>query len=139
VDTRTRYVLPPVVEPTSPAAKDPAYSSIRPACEWRAEGDFEDIRYELSSGDDAGIAKITIDRPHKRNAFRPQTIIELKLAFDMARDDPAVGVILLTGQGDWVATTATSAAMTSPKLASAASMCWIFRCRFDAHRSPSSP
>lgn len=101
MDTRTRYVLPPVVDPTSPAASDPAYSSIVPACEWVAEGDYEDIRYEVSTGDDAGIAKITINRPHKRNAFRPQTIIELKDAFDIARDDPSVGVIILTGQGDW--------------------------------------
>lgn len=101
MDTRTRYVLPPVVEPTSPAAQDPSYSSIVPACAWVAEGDFEDIRYEVSTGDDAGIAKITINRPHKRNAFRPQTIVELKAAFDIARDDPSVGVIILTGQGDW--------------------------------------
>ena len=101
MDTRTRYVLPPVVDPTSPAASNPAHSSIIPACEWVAEGDFEDIRYEVSTGDDAGIAKITINRPHKRNAFRPQTIIELKEAFDIARDDPSVGVIVLTGQGDW--------------------------------------
>lgn len=101
MDTRTRYVLPPVVEPTSPAAQDPSHSSIVPACNWVAEGDFEDIRYEVSTGDDAGIAKITINRPHKRNAFRPQTIIELKAAFDIARDDPSVGVIILTGQGDW--------------------------------------
>lgn len=101
MDTRTRYVLLPVVEPTSPAAQDPAYSSIVPGCAWVAEGDFEDIRYEVSTGDDAGIAKITINRPHQRNAFRPQTIIELKTAFDIARDDPSVGVIILTGQGDW--------------------------------------
>ena len=101
MDTRTRYLLPPVVEPTSPAAQDPAFSSIRPACAWVSEGDFEDIRYEVSVDDDAGIAKITINRPHKRNAFRPQTIIELRQAFDMARDDPSIGVIILTGQGDW--------------------------------------
>lgn len=101
MDTRTRYVLPPVVDPTSPAAQDPSHSSIIPACQWVPEGDFEDIRYEVSTGDDAGIAKITINRPHKRNAFRPQTIVELKAAFDIARDDPSVGVIILTGQGDW--------------------------------------
>lgn len=100
MDTRTRYPLPPVVDPASPAAQDPAHSSALPACEWVAEGDYQDIRYELSTGDAAGIAKITINRPHKRNAFRPQTIIELKQAFDVARDDPSVGVIILTGQGD---------------------------------------
>ena len=101
MDTRSRYVLPPVVDPSSPAAKDPAHSSITPACDWIAQGVFEDIKYEVSTGDAAGIAKITINRPHKRNAFRPQTIIELKHAFDIARDDDEIGVIILTGQGDW--------------------------------------
>lgn len=101
MDTRSRYVLPPVVNPNSPAATDPAHSSITPACEWTARGTFEDIKYEVSMGEAAGIAKITINRPHKRNAFRPQTIIELKQAFDIARDDDEIGVIILTGQGDW--------------------------------------
>ncbi len=64
--------------------------------EWTAAGDFRDIRYEVS-GD--GIAKITIDRPEVRNAFRPQTLFELSQAFDRARDDPEVGVIILTGEG----------------------------------------
>ena len=50
-----------------------------------------------SSGD--GIAKITIDRPEVRNAFRPQTVIELSRAFELAREDPEVGVIILTGEG----------------------------------------
>jgi naphthoate synthase len=59
-------------------------------------GEYEDIRYELS-GD--GIAKITIDRPEVRNAFRPQTVVELMRAFELAREDPAVGVIVLTGEG----------------------------------------
>lgn len=63
---------------------------------WTSAADFEDIRYELS-GD--GIAKITINRPEKRNAFRPQTVIELSAAMDMARDDGGVGVIILTGEG----------------------------------------
>ena len=48
----------------------------------------------------AGIAKITINRPQKRNAFRPQTLFELQDAFNRARDDDSVGVIILTGQGD---------------------------------------
>lgn len=97
MDTRTRYSLPPVVAPDSPAALDPGHTSIEPAADWIAAGDFSDIRYETADG----IAKITIDRPHKRNAFRPQTLFELERAFTMARDDDTVGVIVLTGQGDW--------------------------------------
>ena len=57
---------------------------------------FQDIIYETADG----IAKITINRPHVRNAFRPQTIIELKEAFDLARDDEKVGVVIFTGAGD---------------------------------------
>jgi naphthoate synthase len=60
------------------------------------EGEYEDIRYELS-GD--GIAKITIDRPEVRNAFRPQTVVELSTAFERAREDTSVGTIILTGEG----------------------------------------
>ncbi|HEY7621428.1 MAG TPA: 1,4-dihydroxy-2-naphthoyl-CoA synthase [Solirubrobacteraceae bacterium] len=63
---------------------------------WTAAGTYDDIRYELS-GD--GIAKITIDRPEVRNAFRPQTVVELAAAFEAAREDPDVGVIVLTGEG----------------------------------------
>jgi naphthoate synthase len=66
------------------------------AVTWQPAGEFEDIRYELS-GD--GIAKITIDRPEVRNAFRPQTVVELSRAFDNAREDTSVGVIVLTGEG----------------------------------------
>ena len=65
---------------------------------WIKSGDFEVIIYEVASGE--GIAKITINRPHLRNAFRPQTIIELKEAFDIARDDEKVGVVIFTGAGD---------------------------------------
>ena len=101
MDTRKRYVLPPVVADDSRAKQDPSHSSILPACEWEAVGEWQDIKYELSLGDAAGIAKITINRPQKRNAFRPQTVQELLEAFDIARDDPGVGVIILTGQGDW--------------------------------------
>ena len=101
MDTRKRYVLPPVVTEGSPAFSDPSFSSVLPACGWESQGDFSDIKYEVSTGDDAGIAKITINRPHKRNAFRPQTIQELLVAFDRARDDSDIGVIILTGQGDW--------------------------------------
>ncbi|KAH9538620.1 hypothetical protein CY35_15G016300 [Sphagnum magellanicum] len=58
---------------------------------------FEDILYEKAEGE--GIAKITINRPERRNAFRPLTVMELKRAFDFARDDPEVGVIIFTGKG----------------------------------------
>src|SRR6188472_3150787 len=64
--------------------------------EWTPAGDYEDIRYEVS-GD--GIAKLTIARPEVRNAFRPQTVIELSDAFERAREDTDIGVIILTGEG----------------------------------------
>ena len=101
MDTRTRYPLPPVVPEGSPAIANPAHSSMMPGCEWEFIGEFRDIRYERSTGADAGIAKITINRPEKRNAFRPQTLFELQDALNRARDDDSVGVIILTGQGDW--------------------------------------
>jgi naphthoate synthase len=63
---------------------------------WKPEGQWRDIEYHVAEG----IAKITINRPEKRNAFRPQTVTELIKAFDMARDDNEVGVIILTGKGD---------------------------------------
>jgi naphthoate synthase len=66
---------------------------------WQAAGEYSDIRYELATGDDAGIAKITINRPEVRNAFRPETVVQLSDAFTRAREDPAVGVIILTGEG----------------------------------------
>ena len=63
---------------------------------WTPEGEWEDIRYE-TSGD--GIAKITINRPEVRNAFRPETVVELARAFERARADQTIGVIVLTGEG----------------------------------------
>jgi naphthoate synthase len=63
---------------------------------WTPSGEYEDIRYE-TSGD--GIAKITINRPEVRNAFRPQTIVEISAALERAREDTTVGVIILTGEG----------------------------------------
>jgi naphthoate synthase len=66
---------------------------------WQAAGEYTDIRYELGEGENAGIAKITIDRPEVRNAFRPETVIELSDAFERAREDPSVGVVILTGEG----------------------------------------
>ncbi len=66
---------------------------------WQAAGEYTDIRYETSSGDGAAIAKITINRPEVRNAFRPETVIELSHAFERAREDQEVGVVILTGEG----------------------------------------
>jgi naphthoate synthase len=63
---------------------------------WVRAGEYEDIRYDTMDG----IAKITIDRPEVRNAFRPKTLFELGDAFNVARDDPRIGVIILTGAGD---------------------------------------
>ena len=64
--------------------------------QWTTAAEYEDIRYELS-GD--GIAKVTIDRPEVRNAFRPRTIREIADAMERARRDGDVGVIILTGEG----------------------------------------
>ena len=69
--------------------------TIRPAAAWEQQGEYADIRYEVAEG----VAKITICRPEVRNAFRPQTVSELSSAFETARDDPVVGVIVLTGEG----------------------------------------
>ncbi|MGH2872824.1 MAG: 1,4-dihydroxy-2-naphthoyl-CoA synthase [Solirubrobacteraceae bacterium] len=66
---------------------------------WEPAGEFTDIRYELATGEHAGIAKITIDRPEVHNAFRPETVVELADAFERARRDERVGVIILTGAG----------------------------------------
>ncbi len=66
---------------------------------WEPAGEYSDIRYELATGDDAGIAKITIDRPEVHNAFRPETVVELADAFERARRDQSVGVVILTGAG----------------------------------------
>ncbi len=63
--------------------------------DWTIIGDYQDIRYERAEA----MAKITICRPEVRNAFRPQTLFELSRAFDLARDDPEVGAIILTGEG----------------------------------------
>jgi naphthoate synthase len=71
--------------------------SIQAALAWKPAADTEygDIRYEVAEG----IAKLTICRPEVRNAFRPRTLFELQDAFERARSDPAVGVIVLTGEG----------------------------------------
>jgi naphthoate synthase len=69
--------------------------AIRPGAEWQPAGDYEDIRFETAEG----IAKITINRPEVRNAFRPETLIEISDALERAREDTDVGVVLLTGEG----------------------------------------
>lgn len=66
------------------------------AIEWKKEQEYEDIIYETYNG----IAKITINRPEVRNAFRPLTVQELIDAFAYARDDSDIGVIILAGAGD---------------------------------------
>jgi naphthoate synthase len=68
---------------------------------WTAAGEYEDIRYEKSTEpSQPGIAKITIDRPEVRNAFRPRTIVEISRALQDAREDTEIGVIVLTGAGE---------------------------------------
>jgi len=64
--------------------------------EWKTLHTYEDIKYEYYNG----IAKITINRPEVRNAFRPKTVEEMIDAFSRARDDSNIGVIILTGEGD---------------------------------------
>ncbi|PSL00119.1 1,4-dihydroxy-2-naphthoyl-CoA synthase [Murinocardiopsis flavida] len=64
--------------------------------EWQQAGEYGDIIYETAEG----IAKITINRPERHNAFRPQTLFELQDAFNVARDDSGIGVIIFTGAGD---------------------------------------
>jgi naphthoate synthase len=72
-----------------------ALPEIRPGADWQPAGEYTDIRYETAEG----IAKITINRPEVRNAFRPQTLIEVSDALNRAREDLSVGVIVLTGEG----------------------------------------
>ncbi|HEU0025176.1 MAG TPA: 1,4-dihydroxy-2-naphthoyl-CoA synthase [Thermoleophilaceae bacterium] len=81
--------------PTGEWTEEQAGRRIRPAADWRPAGEYDDIRYETADG----IAKITIDRPDVRNAFRPQTIVELSNALERAREDTEVGVLVLTGEG----------------------------------------
>ena len=75
-------------------------ASIRVGAEWKP-GDvgYGDVRYETATLDGGAVAKITIARPEVRNAFRPRTLFELQDAFERARNDPRVGVIILTGEG----------------------------------------
>ncbi len=86
---------------TDPASSPAAQSSVKSGADWEVGGTdravpYRDIEYHTADG----IAKITINRPEVRNAFRPQTLFELRDAFDAARDDDSIGVIILTGKGD---------------------------------------
>ena len=66
---------------------------------WESIKNYIDIKYERGQGDAAHIGKITINRPEVRNSFRPKTVFELREAFELAREDKDVGVIILTGEG----------------------------------------
>ncbi len=64
--------------------------------DWKSAGEYTDIKYHKAEG----MAKITINRPEVRNAFRPLTVFEMSKAFEDAREDPEIGVIILTGEGE---------------------------------------
>jgi naphthoate synthase len=64
--------------------------------QWQSMQKFEDIKLERTID---GIAKVTINRPEVRNAFRPQTVLEMQEAFNICREDSEVGVVILTGEG----------------------------------------
>ncbi len=80
---------------SKPIKREPGSREIP---KWQAAPEsarFTDVRYETAEG----MAKITINRPQVRNAFRPETLAELQSAFNLARDDERVGVIIFTGAG----------------------------------------
>ena len=77
---------------SKPIKREPGSREIP---QWECLGDYSDIIYERAEG----IAKITINRPEVRNAFRPETLMQLQEAFNIARDDDSVGVIIFTGAG----------------------------------------
>ena len=77
---------------SKPIKREPGSREIP---QWESIGQYSDIRYERAEG----IAKITINRPEVRNAFRPETLAQLQEAFNIARDDDSVGVIIFTGEG----------------------------------------
>ena len=86
-------------DPLTPrGSQDPAQSLIQPGADWQThpEHGYTDISYHTAQG----IAKLTINRPEVRNAFRPQTLFELSHALNEARDDDQIGAIILTGAGD---------------------------------------
>jgi len=73
----------------------PTDETLYAPIKWSSEGEYEDIHYEVGDG----IAKISIDRPDVLNAFRPQTLVEIAAALELAREDSEVGVVILTGKG----------------------------------------
>ncbi|MEB3184315.1 MAG: enoyl-CoA hydratase-related protein, partial [Cyanobacteriota bacterium] len=73
-----------------------AFASADPPVQWQSLGAYDDITLACSR---EGIGHIAINRPHKRNAFRPRTVVELCDAFTRLRDDPRIGVVLFTGAG----------------------------------------
>ena len=85
-----------MTDPAPPEGHPDAATTVKPGADWVKGADYDDIEYHVAEG----IAKITINRPEVRNAFRPQTLFELSDAFDRARDDDRIGVIILTGKGD---------------------------------------
>src|SRR4051794_25169713 len=74
----------------------PPENELYAPIEWTTTGDYEDIRYETGGG----IAKGTNARPEVLNAFRPQTLIEVSAAIEIAREDPEVGIVVFTGEGE---------------------------------------
>jgi naphthoate synthase len=74
----------------------PPEQDLHAPIEWRAAGEYADIRCEKADG----IAKITIDRPEVHNAFRPQTLLDISAALELAREDTEIGAIILTGAGE---------------------------------------
>lgn len=70
--------------------------AVKAAQHWMTIKKYEDIKFEKT---DDGVAKVTINRPQVRNAFRPETVAEMQDAFSLARDDSNVGVVILTGEG----------------------------------------
>ena len=81
---------------TSQTPGRPELATVRGPVTWSPVGRYEDIRLDVCED---GIAKVTICRPEVRNAFRPQTLIEISDALTIAREDPGIGVIILTGEG----------------------------------------
>ena len=81
-----------IYDPTSTTQQSTDSMSV---IDWQEAGSFTDIFYHKAEG----IAKITINRPQVRNAFRPQTVTEMRHALQEARDDHEIGVIILTGEG----------------------------------------